>query len=236
VNSTTTCLVRRLCVIVAVSSLMVLASGSHLVAAPILSDELLVTAPGGAPVFQDTLIQETAGAGTESSALATLGPPGPGLVTLQPPGALAVLFPPGPIPGATYVVLAEPAPEPIDPTELPPVFYAGANGPVRVSDVLVNGTANQAGLPPFIALVSDNNPDLAFAVAKIPPGAPIVLETGGLQDLTPLIGPAVFPGIGPVAVQVRSDVSVPEPSSLVILLGFVGTGLVGFIRHRRRPA
>jgi hypothetical protein len=63
-----------------------------------------------------------------------------------------------------------------------------------------------------------------------------VPETGGLQDLTPLIGPAVFPGFGPAAVQVRSDVSVPEPSSLVILLGFVGTRLIGHIRSRRLPA
>ena len=211
------------------SAVTLLSACGSLVAAPI-SDELLVSGAGGGPVLQDTLIPETAGAGTQSSALFA---PGTGLAPLQPPGALAGLAP-GPIPGAFYVVLVEPAAEPIDPTESPPVVYLGPNGPVIVSDVLVNGINNQAGLPPFIALVSDNNPDLAFAVAKIPPGAPIVLETGGLQDLTPLMGPSVFPGVGPIDVQVSSDVSVPEPSSIVILLGFVGTGLIGLFRHRRR--
>ncbi len=226
---------RLLAVAVASASLIVLAAGNRLLAqAAPQSDELIISmpgAPGPGPVLQDTVIPETAGAGTQSSALYA---PGTGLAPLEPPGALAAIVPPGPIPGASYVILAEPAAEPIDPTELPPVFYAGANGPVRVSDVLVNGINNQAGLPPFIALVSDNNPDLAFAVAKIPAGAPIVLETGGFQDLTALMGPAVFPGIGPIDVQVRSDISVPEPSSVVLLLGFAGAGLIGLIRRRRR--
>ncbi len=102
--------------------------------------------------------------------------------------------------------------------------------------MLVNGFNNQAGLPPFIALVSDNNPDLAAIVPLIPPGSPILAETGALQDLTALIGPAVLPGVGPLTVQVRSDISVPEPASIVMLLGFVGTGLIGLAWHRRRTA
>ena len=134
------------------------------------------------------------------------------------------------------MILQEPAGEPPDVGELPPVFYPGPNGLVQVSDVLVNGLANQAGLPPFILLVSDNNPDLALVVNLIPPGVPFLPETGALQDLTALIGPAVLPGVGPVDVKVLSDVEVPEPSSIVILLGFAGVGLIGSIWYRRRQS
>ncbi len=195
-------------VVIAALSLLVLATGSNPVAAQIPpSDELKISLTGGIGL-QDTVIPETTGPGTESSALFA---PGLGLPQSPPPGALSAALPPGPIPGAMYVILAEPPAEPINPTELPPVTYLGPNGPVVVSDVVVNGVNNQIGLQPFIALVSDNNPDLAFAVAKIPPGAPIVAESGALQDLTVLLGQPNFPGGGLLVVQVRSDVSVPEP-------------------------
>ena len=220
---------RTLAVATALASLMVLASGRFVAAAPI-SDELQITAPGGA-VLYDTLIPEGAGPGTESSALFA---PGAGLPALVPPGGLAGLIPAAGVPGATFVILQEPAGEPPDVGELPPVFYPGPNGLVQVSDVLVNGLANQAGLPPFILLVSDNNPDLALVANLLPPGIPFLPETGALQDLTALIGPAVLPGVGPVDVKVLSDVEVPEPSSLAILLGFVGTGLCGLVWNRRR--
>ena len=222
-----------LAIAMAVSSLIVLATGSRLIAGPIpTSDELLISVPGAAPLF-DTLIPETAGPGTQPSAVFA---PGAGLPALVPPGGLAGLIPPGGVPGATFVILTEPATEPVDPTELPRVVFPGPNGPVIVSDVLVNGLANQAGLPPFIAFISDNNPDLATIVPLIPLGSPIVLETGLLQDLTALIGPAILPGVGALNVKVQSDVSVPEPSSIVMLLGFVGMGLIGSIWHRRRTA
>jgi hypothetical protein len=231
VKTTTRFSCRMLGVAAAASSLIVLATGSALIAAPLpLSDELLISVPGAAPIF-DAVIAETAGPGTESSALFA---PGTGLGPLIPPGGLAGLIPAGGVPGTTFVILTEPAGEPVDPTALPPVMFPGPNGPVVVSDVLVNGLANQAGLPPFIAFVSDNNPDLARIVPLIPPGSPILPETGLLQDLTALIGPAVLPGVGPLTVQVRSDV--PEPSSIVMLLGFAGMGLIGLTWHRRRTA
>jgi hypothetical protein len=220
---------RMLSVAIAVACLIVLASSRSSVAAAILSDELLITPPGGGPAIFDALIPEIAGPATESSAVYA---PGAAIGPLVPPGGLAALIPPAGIPGATYVILSEPAIEPLDPTELPPVLYPGPNGPVFVSDVLVNGTANQANLPPFIALISDNNPDLARIVPLIPLGVPVLVETGGLQDLTALIGPAFIPGVGPLAVQVRSDITVPEPSSIVILAGFAGAGLIGLIRRR----
>jgi hypothetical protein len=124
----------------------------------------------------------------------------------------------------------------VDPTELPPISYPGPNGPVFVSDVLVNGINNQAGLPPFIALVSDNNPDLQTIVPMIPAGTPVLTETGTLQDLTALMGPSILPPVGPITVQVQSDVSsVPEPSSLAVL-GAGAVGLLAYAWRRRKQA
>jgi hypothetical protein len=84
---------------------------------------------------------------------------------------------------------------------------------------------------PFIALISDNNKDLATYVSAIPAAVsvPILTETGTLQDLTPLMGPNGFPGFGPVTVQVQSDVT-PEPSALVL----VALGAVSTLIARRR--
>jgi MYXO-CTERM domain-containing protein len=235
VNATAKFSLRTLAVVLTFFGVM-LASGRMLVAAPISSDEFLVTAPGGAPVILDVFIPEGGGPAMEPSAI--LVPPGVGIGPIVPPGGLAAVVPPGPIAGATYVILTEPAGEAPDPAELPPVIYPGPNGPVVVSDVIVNGINNQAGLPPFISFISDNNPDLALAIAKIPAGLPVPIlpETGGLQDITPFLGPApiIFPGIGPIQVQVQS--TVPEPSTIVMALAFAGMGLIGVIRRRRRAA
>jgi hypothetical protein len=151
---------------------------------------------------------------------------------LVPPGGLASLIPPAGIPGASFLILTEPPGEPPDIGELPPVTFSGPNGTVIVSDLLVSGFANPN--TPFIAFVSNNNPDLAALVSLIPPTAPVPIlpETGLLQDVSAVTAP-VFPGF---TVQVRSDVDVPEPSSIVILLGFAGVGLIGSIWYRRRPA
>jgi hypothetical protein len=149
-----------------------------------------------------------------------------------PPGGLAGLIPAGGIPGASFVIFDEPTAEPIDPTALPPVTFPGPNGNVTVSDLLVSGFANPN--TPFIAFVSDNNPDLAHIVSLIPPTAPVPIlpETGLLVDVSAATASA-FPGF---KVQVASDVTVPEPSSVVILLGFVSTGLIGMVWRRRRAA
>jgi hypothetical protein len=130
------------------------------------------------------------------------------------------------------VIFAEPPREPVDPTALPPVTFLGPNGPVIVSDLLVSGFTNPN--TPFISLVSDNNPDLAAVVSLIPPTAPVPIlpETGLLEDVSAFTA-STFPGF---KVQVASDVTVPEPSSIIILLGFAGTGLLGLIRQRRKAA
>jgi hypothetical protein len=226
---------RFLGVTVALSNLIVLATGGKSLAAP-MSDELKVLRiPTGDPLY-DQFIPETPGAGTESSALfAALGG-GPNLV---PSGGLSGFVQPG-VPGANYVILSEPPNEPVDPNELPPITFNGPNGPVVVSDLLINGFRADSAIAPFVALISDSNPDLALYLAQIPANIPVIVqETGALQDLTPFIGNSVIPGVGPVQVMVQSDViTVPEPSSIVILLGFAGVGLIGIVRHHvgRRSA
>jgi hypothetical protein len=191
------------------------------------SDELLITAGGPTgPVVFDTLIPETPGPGNESSALFA---PGAGLSGLQAPGALSGIVPPG-APGLNFVILQEPATEPPDAGELPPVMYPGANGPVVVSDLIISGSLVATAPVPFVALVSDNNPDLQAFVSALPPGVPILTETGALQDVTGFLGGIVFPGIPPVTIQVLSDVTVPEPSSFA----FAAIGASALVAWRRR--
>ena len=160
----------------------------------------------------------------------------PTFPAVLPPGAFGPLIGTG-LPGASYVILLEPAGELPDPGELPsPVWIGPDQLDHFVSDVLVNGLANQAGLAPFIALISDNNPDLAALVPLLSPATPFLDETGVLQDLTPLMGPAVLPGFGPVEVQVQSDVSeVPEPGTFALLgFGLLGLGAAGQRGRRLR--
>jgi hypothetical protein len=225
-------IVRALGAAVVFSGLALLVNNSKVSGAAILSDELVVLTPPGGPPAADILIPETpsTGPGTEPSALYA---PTTTLTGTVAPGTLLGLIPPGGVAGETFVILSEPRGEPIDPTELPPVTFSGPNGPVVVSDLLISGIAG--GNTPFIALVSDNNPDLATIVGGIPPTAPIPIlpETGLPQDVS-VFTAAVFPG---ATVLVRSDVSVPEPSSIVIMLGFAGIGLIGIVRrHVRLPA
>lgn len=181
------------------------------------SDELVISigGPTGPPIF-DTLIPEIPGPGAEDSALFA---PGTGLPALQPQGALPGIVPPG-FPGLAYVILTEPAGEPPDPSELPPVIYSGPNGPIVVSDVVITNLIapppGPVAVPPFVALVSDNNPDLAAYVAAMPPGVPVLVETGSLQDVTSELGSPFIPGVGPIDVQVLSDARVPEPSTFAM--------------------
>jgi len=210
---------------VAVSSLIALDTGGKSIAAPIAptSDELQVRGPTGGLLY-DQLIQDTAGSNTEQTAFFSATGFVPSLVA---PGDLPAYLPPG-TPGLFYVILSEPPTEPIDPTELPPVTYSGPNGPVVVSDLLINTLFSGVSLG--VALISDNNTDLATYLAAIPTGTsvPILSETGGLQDVSAQLNPA-----GPTEIFVRSDVIVPEPSSIVILLGFAGIGVIGSTWRRR---
>jgi len=216
----------RLFGVTVVASLLLLTSGRNLLAqAAPQSDELKISVPGGGPTISDILLPEPTGAGTEPSALFSAGVlPGP----VVPPGNLSAFIPPN-LPGVSYVILTEPAAEPIDPTELPPVFFPPSTQQVRVSDLIINGMGITSG-PPFIAFISDNNPDLALYVNAIPGGArvSIVEESGALQDVTALLVPSAFPGVGPVDVQVLS--AVPEPSTLVL----VALSAVPMLIARRR--
>jgi hypothetical protein len=221
----------RLFGVTVVASLIFLTSGRNLLAqtAP-PSDELKISTPGGGPTIADIFLAEPTGAGTEPSALyAPTIPFGP----LVAPGGLPGIIPPG-LPGASYVILTEPSGEPPDPTELPPVFFPPSTQQVRVSDLLISGSLTGTGttVVPFIALVSDNNPDLATYVGAIPAAATvsIVPETGALQDLTGfLVPPPVFPApIGPVDVAVVS--AIPEPSTLALVV----LGAVPILIARRR--
>jgi hypothetical protein len=215
----------RLFGVTVVASLIVLTCGRNLLAQPSpQSDELRISIPGGGPIIADVGVAELTGPGTEPSVLFSAGIL-PGLEVA--PGALPGIIPPG-LTGVSYVILSEP--EPVDPAELPPVFFPPSTTQVPVSDLLINGMGVTSG-PPFIALVSDNNPDLATYVGAIPAAATISIltETGDLQDLTSLLVPPVFPGVGPVIVQVQSDV-VPEPSTLAL----VALGAVPMLTARRR--
>jgi hypothetical protein len=218
----------RLFGVIVVASLIVLTCGRNLLAQPSpQSDELRISIPGGGPILADVGVAEQTGPGTEPSVLFSAGVL-PGLEVA--PGALPGIIPPGLL-GVSYIILTEPSGEPPDPTELPPVFYpAGTQN--QVSDLLISGT-NQTQVPPFIALISDNNPDLGTYVGAIPAAAmvSIAAETGALQDLTAmLVPPPAFPApIGPVIVQVQSDV-VPEPSTLAL----VALGAVPMLIARRR--
>jgi hypothetical protein len=218
---------------VAVASLIVLTSGRNLLAqtAP-QSDELRILDTTGLPMA-DIIIPETTGPGTQPSALFA---PGIGVVGLVAPGALTGTIPPPGFPGLSYVILTEPSGEPVDPNELPPVIFTGPNGNVTVSDLLINSSAVTS--PAFIALVSDNNPDLERYVSAIPAGTPVpvLVETGASQNLTPFIGPT--PGLGQITVVVQSDITtVPEPSTFA--LAALGAAALYLVRrvgaHRKAP-
>jgi hypothetical protein len=95
--------------------------------------------------------------------------------------------------------------------------------------LVISSTVNASG-PPFIALVSDNNPDLATYVGAIPAGATVTVmaETGALQDLTGPLAPPLFPPTG-VAIDVQVVSAVPEPSTLAL----AALATVGLLAARR---
>jgi hypothetical protein len=196
-------------VFVALVSLIVLASSRSPLAqaAVATSDELKILNPAGIPLA-DIFITETTGLGTESSALFESGLPsivGPALLP-------ALIMPHGP--GYHYVILSESDTEPVDPGGAPPFHLP--DGTV-VSDLVISGI-NQITGNEFVALISDNNPDLStYILPSLPAGVPIIPETGALQDVTALLGNPLF-GETAVTVQVASDVAAPEQSTLVVVV------------------
>jgi PEP-CTERM motif-containing protein len=189
-----------------------------------LSDELLITAPAGAPVFFANFIPEVPPAVAAETSLTFAGGPAPAPLPIPLPVLIG-------LPGLSAVVLTEPAGLPPEPGEAP-IVISGPNGPIFVSDVVFSTLNNQGGAPPFITLVSDGNPDLIQIADHLPgiPGVVFVPETGALQDLTALLPPQFLPAIGPLDVQVRSEVT-PEPSSLVLAaFGFAGLAAWGWRR------
>jgi hypothetical protein len=184
-----------------------------------LSDELLIT-DIGVPIF-DQIIAE----------------PGPGAVESSltwSPGAVAAPLPPvvaATVPGASIVILTEPANEPLDPGEIPITIIDKATGAqLTVSDVVISTIGNQVQAPFQVTLVSDGDPDLQQIIAGMQAnGTPFTwqVETGLMQDLTQQLIPPQFPW----TVGVRSDVSTPEPSTIV-LLALAGLSLFAWRRRR----
>jgi hypothetical protein len=188
------------------------------------SDRLVITDPSGVSIF-DNSISEVPATGAESS-LTFAGGPAP----VPPPIPISSAIT---IPGIGIVVLSEPpgtAPEPGE----TPLVLPGPNGDVFVSDLVVSTlVGNTAGVPAFVTLLSDGDPELQTLVPILAtiPGIHFLVETGQLQDLTALVtGPVPGP-FGPISVFVQSDV-VPEPETL-LLLG-VSLASLGFTRSRRR--
>lgn len=194
---------------------------ANLAKAATLSDRLLISDSTGLPIF-DNSIPEAPTAGETS--LTFNGGPTP---VSPPPIPISSAIT---IPGVSLVVLSEPAGETPDPGQ-PPLVLPGPNGNVLVSDLVVS-TLPVAGIPGFITLLSDGDPELQQIVPILGtiPGIHFLVETGQLQDLTTLVaGPN--PGqFGPIVVKVQSDVA-PEPA-LALLVG-AAAGLV--LVSRRRP-
>ena len=227
--ATTEKLIRVISFAIALTGLMLGAGRSA--RADGVSDRVQVIGPDGNALF-DVFIPDEIGS-NEGFAIFQPG----GRTGLGPPTGLLALVPPG-APGLSYVILAEPPDEPVDPTELPPTIYPGPNGPVTVSDLLINGIANQAGVPPFIAFISDNDPELQDYVSAIQGPVPVITETGQLQDLTAPAGVSIFPGIGPIDIKAQSDAvsSAPLPTSLCGGAALLGLAAFSSLRRRRRCA
>lgn len=180
------------------------------------SDELLIT-DIGVPIY-DQIIAEPGPGAVENSLTWSL----PAVAPLPPVVAATV-------PGASIVILTEPANEPLDPGEIPITIIDKATGAqLTVSDVVISTIGNQVQAPFQVTLVSDGDPDLQQIINGMQAnGTPFTwqVETGLMQDLTQQLIPPQFPW----TVGVRSDVNTPEPSTIV-LLALAGLSLFAWRR------
>jgi hypothetical protein len=212
---------RASCVLLAALALAVAGRVDVARAASGPSDRLLISDPTGLPIFDNSL-PETATA--PETSLTFAGGPTP---VSPPPIPISSAIT---IPGVSIVVLTEPAGTTSDPGE-PPLILPGPGGDIFVSDVVVS-TLPVAGIPAFITLLSDGDPELQqiLPILGTTPGLRILPETGTLQNLTSLVV-GNNTQFGPITVQVQSDVA-PEPGML-LLLGS-GLALVQLARRTRR--
>lgn len=192
------------------------------------SDQLTITDATGSQVFSAT-IAEDASSGVESGLAFTIGV---GSVSALAAGSQTSLAPL--VTGA--VALLEPVGEASDPGVGSVPIQLGAT--VRdVSDLVLS--INLPGTnAPTIALISDGDPALAGWVNALTTtttnsifrGA-VVQETGGLQDVTADLDPAI--AAAGYKVQVASDIApVPEPATWTSLLA--GLALAAGMARRRR--
>ncbi len=181
------------------------------------SDRLVITAPTGAPLFDQTIPEET---GTEVQAIYS-----PAVPPVIVPAGQAVT---SPLFGT--ILLLEPIGTVPDPGETSLIINIPGAAPRILSDALIWTKPANTAIPPYIQLISDGDPelrDVANSFPNIP--APILLdETGKLQDLTPLVDSVLVPQGG--TIQVYSDLEVPEPGSISLL----ALGGIALLARRRR--
>jgi hypothetical protein len=197
-------------------------NGAPTHAAAIPSDELKISDIGGAApvtIFDFFLAEAPAPAGEPD-------------LTWAPGTAVPVPIPVPPLTaiglaGAKLVVLLEPSGEVPEPGEVPiPVLLP--TGQTAILSDLVISTLGVTSAPQFVSLLSDGHPDLPAIASVLPniPGVTYLGETGLLQDLTQFLVPAGLP----FGVQVASDVTIPEPGSLML----AAIGLIGLFAWSRR--
>jgi hypothetical protein len=171
------------------------------------SDRLLVTDRAtGAVLFDGSAVEGAVPAAPELSPFFS-----PAAGVPAPPSAVILLEPAGEPPGEPVVAI-------------PPALAAllGINPNQGASDLVLFGQGGVAN----VTLISD---DVALqqALNSLPAGIPVhaVFETGGLDDLTGLLGTA------PLGWQVQVQSVVPEPGTFGLLA--LGLGALGVATRRR---
>jgi hypothetical protein len=216
--------------------MFIIVGGSVLVAAPLakaqvgkplppgLSDALQVNSLSGGPVFDFFIPEGTSTGGEEAPLVFAPGNPNPVALGFDPGVAMTN--------GAEVTLLIDPAGEPINPSEPPPIpIIIPGGGTAFLSDAVVSTLNVPAAFPPQVALFSDPSHFLQEIANDLPNATrpPVIdLETGALQPAN--VNSAALAQFGLGQVLVASDVEVPEPASLSVL-GLLAGGLL--IRRRQ---